>query len=142
VPHDESKRQHIEYGLASTACLFGGSLEYRVDLYTSNSALLAALNGETPTTESHGADHGLTVSFDQPAGALWILYPAEYYEESYPDREGHVYLRIHGPAGSRILRGSWASDLNGKELSAGTMTMMRPEHFPSYAKRLRKQGMR
>lgn len=33
-----------------------------------------------------------------------------------------------------VLRRWWASDLNGRQLSAGVMTMMRPDDFRSFVK--------
>jgi hypothetical protein len=132
VPHDESKRADTGYGVAEIKLLARGEISYRVDLYRSAEDAVRALRDEVPVVPSHGTANGLAVSFDETSGALWILYQVEYYSDLDPDREGHLFLRATGPTKQRVLRGSWASDLHGRELSAGTMTMMRPAAFTSW----------
>lgn len=130
-PHEESKRSETGYGVAEFTQDANGGLQYRVDLYRRPDDALASSNGEAPSGESHGTATGLATSFNQRDGSLWILYRVEYYSDSEQDREGHLFVRAAGPAGHRVLRGSWASDLGGRELSAGVMTMVRPDDFPA-----------
>jgi len=134
-PHDESKRQEVGFGVAEFSQSADGSLHYRVDLYHDASDAIDAATGESSVAESHGTAVGLAQTFEPQTGALWILYQVQYYDDDEPDREGHLYLRASGPSGHSILRGSWASDLEGKQLSAGVMTMTRPEAFQDFMDR-------
>lgn len=128
-PHDESKRKEVGYGVAEFSQSSDGSLHYRVDLYREAADAINATSGTDALAESHGTAVGLAQTFEPQTGALWILYQVQYYDDTEPDREGHLYLRAAGPTGHSILRGSWASDLEGRQLSAGVMTMTRPEAF-------------
>lgn len=131
-PHDESKRSDTGYGVAEFTQSYDGSLSYRVDLYRDPHDATAAAAGDSPDGESHGTALGLALSFDERSGALWILYQVQYYSDTDPDREGHLFVRAAGPSGHRVLRGSWASDLNGRQLSAGVMTMMRLQDVEAF----------
>lgn len=133
IPHDESKRSQTGYGVAEFSLRHDGQLGYRVDLFRALEDAVAAATGCSADTESHGTAVGLAQAFDEQSGALWILYQVQYYNDTEPNREGHLFVRAAGPTGHKMLRGSWASDLNGRELSAGVMTMMRPEDFGSLA---------
>lgn len=132
VPHDEGRRSDTGYGVAELGQARDGALTYRVDLYRGAMDALLAAEGNAPEGESHGTAASLALEFDDASGALWILYQVQYYSDVDPDREGHLFVRAAGPAGHRVLRGSWASDLMGRELSAGVMTMMRPADFRLY----------
>lgn len=136
-PHEEAKRGDIGYGVVEFSQDLDGALHYRVDLYRTAEDAIAAAKGEPPVGESHGTAVGLTQAFDENSGALWILYQVLYYDDTEPDREGHLFLRAAGPAGHRVLRGWWASDLNGRQLSAGVMTMLRSDDFPDFVERER-----
>ena len=140
VPHDESRRADVGYGVAEISQHSNGALTYRVDLYRDPDDALQCAAHQSPDGESHGTAVGLAVEFDPESGALWILYRVQYYSDTDPDREGHLFVRASGPAGHRVLRGSWASDLMGRQLSAGTMTMMRLDDFRRFTQRANAEG--
>jgi hypothetical protein len=134
IPHDPGKRTEQGFGVANISVSSGGGLGYRVDLYRNGEAAVRAARGEAVGAglTSHGTAHGVATRYEDDNETLWILYRVEYFSDQEPDREGHLMVRTSGPAGRRELSGIWASDLNGRELSAGTMVLMRPGDFPAF----------
>lgn len=124
IPHDASKRHLKAYGVATFDVDTTGSITYQVDLYRSVDDAVRATAGGQVT--SHGTAEGVAVEYDQEKRGLFIYYVVRYYASEERDRDGRLFLNVTGHTGHRVLRGTWASDLDAQELSAGQMTAVRP----------------
>lgn len=109
-----------------------GELRYRVNIFPDLHSLLESSSSPDAKASTIGMARSAAVRYDEQRAELWIIYVAEYHDPATRRRVGHLYLDTSQPG---VLTGTWASDIDREQLSAGVMRASRSQDFEQMYKK-------